>query len=511
MTSEKNLNNTLASTTAGTKTPSVLDKFPDYEVVIGMEVHTQLTTNTKIFCSCANGASDKNEVSKEPNSNICETCTGYPGSLPRINLQVIDYGILAGLATNSTIAQQCAFDRKHYFYPDLPKGYQITQQYEPICTAGHVAIRLEDGSFKNIRLNRIHIEEDAGKNIHSPLSNESFVDLNRAGTPLLEIVSEPDLSSTYEVKTYLKTLRLIMQYLGICTGNMEEGAFRADTNISVRKKGDAKLGTKCELKNINSFKFIGDAIEYEIERQITTLQKGGVIRQETRLWDSKEKCTVIMRVKEEAADYRYFNDPDLPTMVIDAPWVARMRDTMPELPNQKFDRLCTELGLTPYEAEILVDDSALALYFDQASAHTKSKQLINWVLRDLLGYLKEHKLAITEFNVTPEKLAFIINLVENGKINGSAAKKVFEAVAQSGKNPADVVKELGLEQIESTEELEKIAQEVIAENPAQVAQYKESGNERMFGFFVGKAMQKARGKGNPVILTELLQKLLSQK
>lgn len=302
-----------------------------------------------------------------------------------------------------------------------------------------------------------------------------------------------------------------MQYLGICTGNMEDGAFRADTNISVRKKGDSKLGTKCELKNINSFKFIGDAVEYEIERQITTLQKGGVIRQETRLWDSKEKCTVIMRVKEEAADYRYFNDPDLPTIVIDAPWVSRMKQELPELPNQKFDRLCAELGLTPYEAEILVEESALALYFDQASAHTKSKQLINWVLRDLLGYLKEHKLTITDFNVTPEKLAFIINLVENGKINGSAAKKVFEAVAQSGKNPADVVKELGLEQIESTEELEKIAQEVIAENPAQVAQYKENGNERMFGFFVGKAMQKARGKGNPVVLTELLQKLLSQK
>ncbi len=301
------------------KNGSVLDKYPDYEVVIGMEVHTQLTTKSKIFCSCAN------TVGEDPNSDICQICTGYPGVLPVLNKKVVDYAILAGLATNCTIAKKSKFDRKHYFYPDLPKGYQITQGFKPICENGHVPIRLEDGSIKKIRLNRIHMEEDAGKNIHSGMSNESFVDLNRAGTPLLEIVSEPDLSSAEETKKYLQTLRTIMQYLHICTGNMEEGAFRADTNISVRKKGANEYGTKVELKNINSFKFIGDAIEYEIERQIETLEDGGSILQETRLWDSKSKQTYVMRSKEEAADYRYFQDPDLPIIEVNGAWVERVK------------------------------------------------------------------------------------------------------------------------------------------------------------------------------------------
>jgi len=484
------------------KTASNLDNFPDFELTIGIEVHVQLTTATKIFCSCPNA------TNKDPNSNICNICAGYPGSLPVLNKEVIDSAILLGLATNAAISHQSVFDRKHYFYPDLPKGYQITQQYEPVCRAGYVPIRLEDGSIKNIRLNRIHIEEDAGKNIHSSMSNESFVDLNRAGTPLLEVVSEPDITSTYEAKAYLKALRTIVQYLDICSGNMEEGAFRADTNISVKKKGTDRLGTKCELKNINSFKFIGDAIEYEIERQITIIQNGGSIAQETRLWDTKNKCSVVMRTKEEAADYRFFNDPDLPIIIIDDQLIEEKKTMLPELPNKKFERLCSQVGLAPYEAEILVEDKNLATYFDQARLHTQSKQLVNWILRDFIGYLKENKVSIAECKITPALLASIINMIDAGTINGSAAKKIFEMVAQTGREPKDIVKELGLEQIDSIEDLKKIVEEIIKENGQQTEQYKSTRNERLLGFFVGKAMQKTGGKGNPSTITQLLLELM---
>lgn len=482
------------------KPASVIDNYPDYEVIIGMEVHVQLTTKTKIFCSCANA------VVKEPNTNICNVCAGHPGTLPVFNKKVADYGILAGLATNCTITPVNEFARKHYFYPDLPKGYQTTQADKPICTNGYVPIRLHDGSIKNVRLMRIHMEEDAGKNVHGA-GNESFVDLNRAGTPLLEIVSYPDLSSAEEVKAYLKALRSIVLYLDICSGNMEEGAFRADTNISVRKKGATKFGTRCELKNINSFKFIGDAIEHEIERQIELLEAGGKVRQETRLWDSKNKETIPMRSKEEAADYRYMPDPDLPLLSIDQAWIDRIRKNMPELPYQKFDRLVKEKGLTPYEAEIIVDDFELAQYYEQASALHSSKLIINWILRDVIGYINEHKLTLSQFKVTPQKLAAIIEMIEQSKINNLAAKEVFEEVATSGAEPAQVVKEKGLEQMGASAELEAIVKAIVDANPTVVADYK-SGKERLFGFFVGQAMQKTQGKGNPKIIQELLLKYL---
>jgi aspartyl-tRNA(Asn)/glutamyl-tRNA(Gln) amidotransferase subunit B len=479
---------------------SVLDNYPDYEVTIGMEVHVQLNTNTKIFCSCTN------QIVKEPNTNICQICAGHPGVLPVFNKKVLDYAILAGLATNSQIAPVSEFARKHYFYPDLPKGYQTTQSDQPICANGYVPIRLYDGSIKKIRLIRIHMEEDAGKNIHAS-NAESFVDLNRAGTPLLEIVSHPDISSAEETKAYLKTLRSIVMYLNICSGNMEDGAFRADTNISVRKKGQKEYGTKVELKNINSFKFIGDAIEYEIERQIETLEAGGKIRQETRLWDSKNKETVTMRSKEEAADYRYMPCPDLPVLQVDQAWINRLKETMPELPQAKCDRLIKEKGLTAYEADIIVDDIALANYYERASKNSASKQVVNWILRDVMGYLNEHKLPLAEFNVTPEKLAEIVELVEQGKINNTAAKEVFAQVAETGSSPAQVVKEKGLEQIGSLEELEKIVKEIVQANPSVVTEYK-SGKDRLFGFFVGQAMAKTQGKGNPKIIQELLKKHL---
>jgi aspartyl-tRNA(Asn)/glutamyl-tRNA(Gln) amidotransferase subunit B len=481
---------------------SVLERYPDYEVVIGMEVHVQLTTNSKIFCTCSN------EVSKEPNTNICQICAGHPGILPVLNKQVVDYAIAAGLATNCQINKHSYFVRKHYFYPDLPKGYQITQSEEPICQNGYITIRLEDGTTKNIRLIRIHMEEDAGKNIHSEYSNESFVDLNRAGTPLLEIVSYPDISSAYETREYLKTLRSIVQYLGICSGNMEEGAFRADTNISVRKKGDPKLGTKCELKNINSFKFISDAVEYEIERQIELLESGQKVRQETRLWDTKNRKTIVMRSKEEAADYRYFPDPDLPLIELSDDYIEKIRNSLPELPHATFERLCKQYGLSAYEADILVEDRALINYFETAYKHHHSKQIINWILRDVLGYMKEAKETFETFKVTPEKLAAIIKLMETGKINNHAAKQVFEIIAIHGKNPEDVVKEEGLEQVGSVEELEAIVKEILTANPQVVADYK-SGKDRLMGFFVGQAMKKTQGKGNPQIIQELFKKHLS--
>jgi len=482
------------------KTGSIIDQYPEYEVTIGMETHVQLTTKSKIFCASKNG------VSKDPNSHICHICAGHPGVLPVLNKKVVDYAILAGLATNCEIAEKSTFDRKHYFYPDLPKNYQITQNYEPICTNGYVQIRLEDNTIKKIRLMRIHIEEDAGKNIHAAESDESFVDLNRAGTPLLEIVTHPDISSAEEVKTYLKTLRAIVQYLGICTGNMEEGAFRADTNISIRKKGATEFGTRCELKNINSFKFISDAIEYEIARHIDILENGDTIKQETRLWDTKNKKTVLMRSKEEAADYRYLPDPDLPIVEVNEAWIARVKKLLPELPHEKFERFCKQ-GLTPYEADILVDDLELANYYDEITKYTQSKQLINWILRDVMGYLKEQKIELIQCKVTPEKLAAIVDLLEQGTINNHAAKEVFAIVAQTGGNPAKIVKDKGLEQIGSSEELESIIKELVANNPEQAAEYK-SGKERLFGFFVGQAMKLTQGKGDPKVIQELLKKYL---
>lgn len=484
------------------KTPSILDHYPDYEVTIGIEVHVQLTTNSKIFCLCPN------QTGQIPNTNICNICTAQPGSLPVLNKKVVDYAIKAGLATKSTIAARCSFARKHYFYPDLPKNYQISQNEDPICSNGSIAIRLEDGSIKNIRLIRIHMEEDAGKNIHADQENASFVDLNRTGTPLLEIVTQPDISSTYEAKAYLRTLRLIVQYLGICSGNMEEGAFRADTNVSVKKKSDTKLGTRCELKNINSFKFIGDAVEYEIERQIQLLESGQKVRQETRLWDTKNKKTIMMRSKEEAADYRYFQDPDLPIIEISEKMIDEVKAIMPELPHNRFERYTTKNGLSAYEAEILIDDIELAEYYEKAHALNPSKSVVNWILRDVMGYLKEHKISLAEFKVTPEKLAKLVTLLEKGTINNRAAQEVFKEVALTGNDPEAIVKEKGLEQIGSVDEIETMVKELLAANAAQVADYK-AGNAKLFGFFVGQMMQKTKGKGDPKVIQELLKKHLS--
>lgn len=480
---------------------SVLTKYPEYKTDIGIEVHVQLNTKSKIFCPCSNAQTD------QPNTHICPICCGHPGVLPLFNKEVLVNAIKAGLATHSKISEVSSFARKHYFYPDLPKNYQITQDKQPICTEGFIMIKKEDGTEKKIRLIRIHIEEDAGKNIHAEYTNESFVDFNRTGTPLLEIVSYPDIENAQEAKAYLKALRAIVQSLGISTGNMEEGSFRADTNVSIRKKNSAELGTRCELKNINSFKFIGDAVEFEIERQIKLLEEGKKVTQQTRLWDTKNKVTQPMRSKEEAADYRYFLDPDLPLLKVDQSMIEEIKNNLPELPAAKEERLQKEYSLSPYEVEVLTDDHELVLYFESARTITQSKLLINWVLRDLIGYIKEHKMSISECKVTSEKLATLVNLIDSGKINGQTAKIVFEEIAKNGSDPQTIISEKNLEQVEDSAHLEKIIQDIIATNQTMVAAYR-SGKDKLFGFFVGLAMQKTEGKGNPKIITDLLKKHL---
>ncbi len=485
-----------------TTNPSVLDRYPSYQVDIGIEVHVQLNTNSKIFCASQNGPS------QEPNQNIDPVCAGYPGVLPVLNKAVVSAAIKAGLATNCTIALRSEFARKHYFYPDLPKGYQVTQDAFPICLEGSVPIRLGDGSIKQIRLQRIHMEEDAGKNIHAPQAGVSLVDLNRAGSPLLEIVSHPDIKSTDEARAYLKMLHSIITYIDICSGNMEEGVFRADTNISVRKKDDPNLGTRCELKNINSFKFITDAIEYEIERHILLLESGQTISRETRLWDTKEQKTFAMRSKEDAADYRYLRDPDLPPVCIDPTLIENICKTMPELPFEKQVRLQQTYGLTHDEAEILVNDRALAEYYEATSVQCKSPLLINWILRDLLGYLKEQKLSLQECHVTPERMAQLVTLITEGVINSRGAQELFLAIAQTGKDALVLVDEMSLKQLDNPEELRAILEEIIKDNPENAQAYRD-GKTKLWGFFVGQVMAKTQGRANPqqinTILTELLQ------
>lgn len=480
---------------------SALERYPDYRMDIGIEVHVQLNTNSKIFCSCSNALTDQQNI------NICPICAGYPGVLPVLNEQVVNFAVKAGLGTHCTVSEISEFDRKHYFYPDLPKNYQITQNTFPICKNGYVMIRLDDGTEKKIRINRIHIEEDAGKNNHSDLTGESYVDLNRTGTPLIEIVSEPDIANACEAKAYLKALRLIMQYLGVSTCNMEEGSFRADTNLSVRKKTSQTLGTRCELKNINSFKFISDAIEYEVERQIEAIEAGQKIRQETRLWDSKNRKSMPMRSKEDLADYRYCTDPDLSLIKVTQEFLENTKAQLPELPYEKYHRYISQWGLTPYEADVIISEYEYTKYFEKAMSLYAKKSIVNWFLRDVIGKVNEQKINLSACLVTPEKLANIVQMLDENVINNTAAKEVFELVALQGGNPASIVDEKGLKQIGSQGELEKIVLTILQENPALVEQYK-SGKQNVLGFFVGACMKASSGKGNPKVMQDILKKHL---
>ncbi|MCD6485716.1 MAG: Asp-tRNA(Asn)/Glu-tRNA(Gln) amidotransferase subunit GatB [Syntrophobacterales bacterium] len=473
----------------------------EYEPVIGLEVHAQLLTETKIFCGCST------RFGETPNSNTCPVCIGMPGVLPVLNKKVVECAMKMAIATHCRINGTSTWARKNYFYPDLPKGYQITQFAHPIAEAGYVDIEI-DGTKKRIGITRIHMEEDAGKSIHDDLSPFSYVDLNRAGVPLIEIVSEPDMRNTDEVVHYLRRLHEILVYLEICDGNMEEGSFRCDANISLRPKGEEEFGIRAELKNMNSFHNVQHALEYEIQRQRTILDGGGHVIQETRLWDVPQGVTHSMRGKEEAHDYRYFPEPDLVPVVISDEWREKIKNTLPELPMEKRGRFVEQYGIPPYDAGVLTANRDLADYYEEtARLCGKPKVASNWVMGDFLAHLNEEKLEITESPVTPQTLAELIDMIEDGTISGKIAKEVFEDMWKSGKNPKKIVEEKGLVQITDTGELEKIVEEVLEANQKQLEQYR-NGKEKLFGFFVGQTMKATRGKANPEIVNELLKKKL---
>jgi aspartyl-tRNA(Asn)/glutamyl-tRNA(Gln) amidotransferase subunit B len=465
--------------------------YGSYEAVIGSEIHVQLHTDEKIFCFC------KNRPSAQPNENICEICVGYPGTLPLFNRDVLISAIKAGLATNCQIRKENEFARKHYFYADLPKGYQITQSDFPICEEGFVEIEKADGSTKKIRIKRIHMEEDAGKNLHTD-SYGSLVDLNRAGTPLLEIVSYPDMESSEEVVLYLKVIHGIMVSLGITTGNMEDGAFRSDTNISVRLKGVKELGTKCELKNINSFKFIKDATEYEIKRQIELIESGEKIVQQTRLWDTKLKTTYAMRDKETAADYRYLPDPDLTKIKIDDAEIALIQSTLPELPHQKKARFILEYGLNRDDAAIIIDDQRFASYFEKVYRIIPSKLVTTWFLRELLKAYKDHpELSVDSHTFTAEKFADLIVLLEEKKITQKIAQDIFAGVFLTGESPSDYAQKHSLlGEMMTIQKIREIVKEVLSQEKTAVIELR-SGKERARGFLIGKIMAQTKGKADP--------------
>jgi len=474
----------------------------EYEPVIGLEVHAQLLTNTKIFCGCST------RFGEEPNNNTCPICLGMPGVLPVLNKKVVEYAIKMAIATHCRVNKTSTWARKNYFYPDLPKGYQITQFAHPIAEAGYVDIEI-DGTKKRIGITRIHMEEDAGKSIHDDLGPFSYVDLNRAGVPLIEIVSEPDMRNTDEAVHYLRRVHEILVYLEICDGNMEEGSFRCDANISLRPKGEKEFGIRAELKNMNSFHNVQHALEYEIQRQRAILEGGGRVVQETRLWDVPQGVTHSMRGKEEARDYRYFPEPDLVPVVISDEWKENIKNTIPELPMEKRERFISEYGVPSYDAGVLTADRDLADYYEETvRLCEKPKIASNWVMGDFLAYLNEEKLEVTESPVTPRTLAELIEIIEDGTISGKIAKEVFEDMWKSEKDPREIVEEKGLVQITDTAELEKIVEEVLETNQKQLEQYR-SGKEKLFGFFVGQTMKATRGKANPKIVNELLKKKLS--
>ena len=474
----------------------------DYEPVIGLEVHAQLLTKTKIFCGCST------RFGEEPNSNTCPICLGMPGVLPVLNRKVVEYAMKMAIATHCRINGTSTWARKNYFYPDLPKGYQITQFAHPLAESGYVYIEKEGGK-KRIGITRIHMEEDAGKSIHDDQSGYSYVDLNRAAVPLIEIVSEPDMRSPEEAAQYLRRLYEILVYLEICDGNMEEGSFRCDANISLRPQGQEAFGIRSELKNMNSFNNVQHALEYEIRRQGAVLDRGGQVVQETRLWDASQGVTHSMRGKEEAHDYRYFPEPDLVPIIISDAWKEEITSTIPELPMEKRERFVSEYGIPPYDAGVLTASRTLADYYEEvARCCGKPKIASNWVMGDFLAYLNEAKLDIGESPVPPGALAELIGIIEDGTISGKIAKEVFEGMWRLGKRPKDIVQEKGLVQISDTGELEKIVEGVLAANPKQLEQYR-NGKDQLFGFFVGQTMKATSGKANPKIVNELLKKKLS--
>jgi len=473
-----------------------------YETVIGLEVHVQIKTKTKIFCSCST------EFGSPPNENTCPICLGMPGVLPVLNKRFLESSMRACLATHCTIEPMNRFARKNYFYPDLPKGYQISQFELPLGTNGYININV-DGTKKRIGLTRIHMEEDAGKLIHGENSGrpgKSYVDFNRTGVPLCEVVSEPDMRSAEEARAYLNELKSILEYTGVSDCNMEEGSLRCDANVSIRPVGQKEFGTRAELKNLNSFKFIQKAIEYEVDRQTKLLDQGDTVKQETRLYDADRNETFPMRSKEEAHDYRYFPDPDLVPIMIDEAWVEELRKTIPELPEQKRERFVKNYKIPEYDAGVLTSSKPLADYFEQCTAlFPQPKTISNWMMGDLLRELKKDGRNIVDCPVSPSALADLLKLIESGTISGNIAKGIFEEMYQTQKSAGSIVEEKGLKQITDSSAIEKIVAEVLQANPSQVEEFK-GGKEKVLGFLVGQVMKASKGKANPAMVNKLLKK-----
>ncbi len=478
----------------------------EWEVVIGLEVHAQLATQSKIFSGAATA------YGAEPNTQACMIDLGLPGVLPVLNKDVVRMATKFGLSVGAKVSQRSVFARKNYFYPDLPKGYQISQYELPIVEGGQLEIQLDENTSKVIGITRAHLEEDAGKSLHEDFHGMTGIDLNRAGTPLLEIVSEPDMRSAKEAVAYLKALHSLVRYLGICDGNMQEGSFRCDANVSIRPKGQKEFGTRTETKNVNSFRFVERAINYEVDRQIDLLESGGKVMQETRLYDANKNQTRTMRSKEEANDYRYFPDPDLLPLEISSEYIEEVRKELPELPHEKRQRFQQQYALNAYDASVLVSSLDMADYFEAVvntvgSGNKAAKLVANWVMGDLSAALNKDLLDISESPVKASQLAGLIKRIVDNTISGKIAKIIFETLWQEGGDTDSIIEKQGLKQITDTGAIEKIIDEVIASNPQQLEQYR-SGKDKLFGFFVGQTMQATKGKANPQQVNELLKKKL---
>ncbi|CCO23998.1 Asp-tRNA(Asn)/Glu-tRNA(Gln) amidotransferase subunit GatB [Maridesulfovibrio hydrothermalis] len=478
-----------------------------FETVIGLEVHAQLKTNTKIFCGCST------EFGKEPNENVCEVCSGMPGVLPVLNEKVMEYAAKMGLATDCTVNQKSIFARKNYFYPDLPKGYQISQFDLPICEHGHLDIVFEDADGnpreKRIGITRIHMEEDAGKNIHSAAENASFVDLNRTGVPLIEIVSEPDMRSADEAVAYLKALRSILLYLGICDGNLEEGSFRCDANISVRPFGQEEFGTRAELKNINSFRNIHKAIRYEVGRQIDLIEDGEEVIQETRLYDADKGTTHSMRGKADAHDYRYYPDPDLVPIVITDDWLADWQSSLPELPAERKRRFIEDFAMSGDDADLITSEKDVADYFEAVlDAYNEPKKVVNWIKGDFLREINQSGMKISDCKFKPEMMAKLVQLVDKDTISIKIGKDIFAEIFAEGLDPEKFVNDKGLVQISDSSSLEAVVDKVLADNPAEVEAFK-GGKKKLMSFFMGQIMKETRGKANPGMVGKMISEKLS--
>ncbi|MFP2962887.1 Asp-tRNA(Asn)/Glu-tRNA(Gln) amidotransferase subunit GatB [Myxococcus sp. 1LA] len=473
----------------------------DFQPVIGLEVHAQLLTQSKIFCGCSTA------FGAEPNRNTCPVCLGMPGVLPVLNQRVAEFAVRTGLALECTIRPTSVWSRKNYFYPDLPKGYQITQYDQPICEHGRLVIDTPQGE-KTIRILRIHMEEDAGKSVHDAGGGQSLVDLNRAGVPLLEIVSQPDLRDADEAVEYLKAMRDVLVYLGVNDGNLEEGSFRCDANVSVMPKGSTTFGQRCELKNLNSFRFLKQAIEYEIARQVDVIESGGKVVQETRLWDVNKGVTRSMRSKEEAHDYRYFPEPDLPPLHVSAEAIDAAAQALPELPRAKLQRFTSQYGLPAYDARILTAERPLADSFEACAGHYKDyKKLSNWFLGELMRLLKEAGTPLSALRFTPAQLGELLGAVDQGTVSANAGKDVLGEMFRTGKAPADIIAEKGLAQVSDTGAIEAVVDDILAKNAGEIEKYR-AGKKQVFGFFVGQVMRAMKGKGNPALVNELLKKKL---